>query len=268
MPEGPEVRRIADGLLELEGRRILHARVVSGRYQRGPIHDLDKLNGALVKRVIAKGKLLALHLDQGGTALAVLSTMGMSGWWFTLREELPPDLTRHLRIQLHLEGGLTAAFVDARNFGTFKVVSYTELKRKLGELGPDILTEAHLWAAIALPELHQRVKRFGGDLTVAEGLLDQRITAGCGNYIRADALYLARLSPHRQLSGLSLEMLNRLWTSLSTVGRHAYRDQHVLRQGAFDTLVYGKTRSPTDRPVASFTDRNDRTVWWSPEEQT
>lgn len=259
MPEGPEVKRVAETLAKLEGKTITKGLVVSGRYLRGAIHGLDEIVGMKLDRVAVKGKLITLYL-RGSEPLAILNTLGMSGWWTVFKEQ-DPEFDTHRRIELQFDDGSVAVFFDPRNFGTFKVVSHAEAKRKQAELGPDIMTEEKLWSFV-VPEFLTRVKRFAKDQTLAEGLLDQRICSGCGNYIRADAMYQARFSPLRRMSELTEADLRRIWDAMHKVAHESARaDEYV-------PLCYGQKQTPTGGTVESYSDSDGRTVWWSPKEQS
>jgi len=265
MPEGPEVKTIAESLKCLEGKRIAQGLVVSGRYMRAAIHGLESLAGTVLKHLSVKGKLLVFHIH-GDEPFAILSTMGMTGWWVVL-ETKDHEWDKYRRIELQFEDGTVAAFFDPRNFGTFKVVSHTEAKRKMAELGPDIMMSQHLWNAVAIPDFVARVKRFGRKQTLAEGLLDQRIVSGCGNYIRADAMYLARLDPNLEMARMSEDQLRLIWHWMSRVATCSHENTALHGKGPYENLVYGRTFSPDGHGVKCFTDNNGRTVWYSPEEQ-
>jgi formamidopyrimidine-DNA glycosylase len=254
MPEGPEVFKVTEGLQHFVGLRVGKIEVVSGRYARDvhALQGLEAILGEELKRVTCKGKLIVLHFETlrgfETVPIAILSTLGMTGDW-------AHGETRHTRIAITFEGGTELFFNDQRNFGTFKVVSYKEMKRKLAELGPDILTPAKLWDAISLPEFRARIARFGKNASVAEGLLDQRIAAGCGNYIRAEAMYLAQLSPHRRMSELTPREVSALWSSLAAVALLALHDKLELH-------CYGRETDPWGQPIEHFEDKNGRRVWW------
>lgn len=273
MPEGPEVKRVAEGLQALEGKTIKQALVVSGRYVRGMVHDIERLNGTRLEQLSVKGKLIVFHL-RSHEPFAVLSTLGMTGWWVVLKEK-DHEWDKYRRIELQFDDGTVAAFFDPRNFGTFRVVSFAESKRKQAELGPDILTPKELWASIALPDFIKRVRRFGKNMELAETLLDQRIVSGCGNYIRADAMYLARFSPHRVVAAMRDDELKKIWVAMHTIAAHSFLDKEPPTEfgkepndGTFINICYGREMTPTGGKVESFSDSNGRTVWYSPEEQT
>ena len=46
---------------------------------------------------------------------------------------------------------------------------------------------------------------------IASALLDQKVASGCGNYIRAEVLYLAKISPFKEIGKLSNSEKELLW---------------------------------------------------------
>lgn len=269
MPEGAEVKRWSEGLNDvLTGKKLIGAQVIGGRYMRADPRalGLDRLSGATIQRVFCKGKLIVFHMAARGPDMvcadqghfAVLSTLGMTGWWEP-EYTLDATIDKYKRVEFLFDDNTRAVFFDPRNFGTIKVVSYDEMKRKLKELGPDIMSPTALDEAQNYPQFKERVKRFGKKLTLAEALLDQRIAAGCGNYIRADAMYLAKLSPHLSASELSDAQLRLIFDTMRLIAYTSYREADEYRN-----LVYGQTKDPKGHPVESYMDKNGRTVWWSP----
>lgn len=280
MPEGPIIKNITRELQVLEGNTILKTTVVSGRYTKTPINDLAKLEGAKISQVLCKGKLIVFQLTRENESFAALSTMGMAGWW--IADSLPYTVN-HKRLTLELDNGTVPAFMDQRNFGTFKVVSTSEMTEKLEELGPDILSLPKTWMQTELPLFFERVLKHGKKLTIAEAIMDQRISAGCGNYIRADAMYLIRVRPQRLIAELSKDELYRLWLAMFQIARSSELNCHPcidldidsphdelneqLASKPFENLVYGQVHSPLGGKIKTYKDKNGRTVWYSPSEQ-
>ena len=263
MREGPEVRRIGDWMSTAVGRMITAANVVSGRYMRPEISDLSRLVGAELERVIVKGKLIIFAFRNGDGVFGALSTLGATGRWYRedLKNPVPDDDKKFTRIVLELDDGSHLLFTDQQNFGTFKVASWNMVRVKQAELGPDIMTPPNLWS-IAVPEFKSRINRFGKNQTLAEGLLDQRIVSGCGNYIRDDAMHQAAMSPHRPIVGWTDDELKRLWQAMNNIALSVYRNRmHSWR-------CYGQLASPTGGKIETFIDKQGHPIWWCPTEQT
>lgn len=267
MPEGAEVSRLTAELnKKLSGHIIKDVNILSGKYSRTAPFELDTLLNAKIERVTCKGKLIVFQLVQENKQFALLSMLGMTGWWQSLRARDEP-LYRHARFELNLASGSKSIFFDQRNFGTLKIVSIPELHIKLDQLGPDILSPPRLWK-LAIPEFISRVRRYGRSSALAEGLLDQRIAAGCGNYIRADSMHLVRLSPLLALSELDDTDLTRIWEAMSCIATAALKDVHPLDGSKkFTNLCYKQECSSSGNLIETYKDKNGRTVHWCPKEQ-
>jgi len=144
---------------------------------------------------------------------------------------------------------------DVVIFGTSRV----EVRRRgdlhLG-LGPDLLgdgfdTTAYLRRARAV------------DRPVAELLLDQRVLAGIGNVVRADALWRLRQDPFAPVSALS----DRRLLELAVVARRMLRAG--VESGRLTHDVYGATGRPCPRcrtPIESCMQGSEvpRRLYWCP----
>ena len=108
-------------------------------------------------------------------------------------------------------------FNDMRNFGTFKFCHKDNLIKKLNTLGADILDKED-----KLKLFLKRIERKRSDTFIASAILDQKVSAGVGNYIRVEALYIAKISPFRKIKELNLIELTKLWEILRQLGWYFY----------------------------------------------
>lgn len=267
MPEGPEVLRFANSLSEAAtGKHITSVQILSGRYMRTR-PDLSRLHGSRIRMINARGKLITFIVSADtADRFGIMSTLGLTGEWLVNPDE---SVVKHLRIRITLDDGTRLCFADQRNFGTFKIAEAAEIRRKQAEIGPDIMWRITEYTTHVLPVLKERIARFGTDMNVAEATLDQRFFGGCGNYIRADAMYLARISPHQKLYRLDDQDLYRLWVAMHQVGTASFHGHHVLKQNStFENLCYGRELSIDGHKVHTYQDKNGRTVHWCPSYQT
>lgn len=246
MPEGPEIRRAAERIKSLEDSTILNIRVLSGRYMKNGVPAILEPAGQKVKKVRVRGKLIGIYLEDH----VILSTAGMSGHWVK-----DPDPVKHERIRIWSITdefkNQSFTFGDQRNFGTFKVVSKLEADIKFASLGLDVFDELNL------PELKKRIEKFGQYQPICESLLEQRIFAGVGNYIRAEAMYLAKINPRDRTDLMTDEQLTRLWSAIHEVAAKAYELEHNYKD-----LCYHREVADDGRLVENFKDGNGRTVWF------
>ena len=184
MPEGPEVKRIGHDLSQkISGKSIRSIEIVSGRYTKKPIVGWDQMINALPTKIVGvgvHGKFLYILTSSGYN---MWCTLGMTGQWSDQR-------TKHTRIKIQTSTNNSVYYNDQRNFGTIKFVyGPNKLKKKLQALGPDMLTED------LGPDEFVSCLRRKESWNITKALMDQTVIAGVGNYIKAEALWLAGLNP-------------------------------------------------------------------------
>jgi formamidopyrimidine-DNA glycosylase len=195
MPEGPEVKRLALSLAkEISNKNLLKIEILSGRYIKKPICNLNEFNLALPQKIIGAGchgKFIYILLENG---YSLWSTLGMTGGWST--REL-----KHTRIKLEFNHK-NLYFYDTRSFGTLVLCQNPEkLKKKLKSLGPDIMEKNFS------PDKFLNALRTKNHWNITKALMDQKVIAGIGNYVKAEALWLAKINPWQNVSDLSDEKL-------------------------------------------------------------
>ena len=106
-------------------------------------------------------------------------------------------------------------FYDQLSFGTLKAVDCntngeTILEKKLKELGPDILDDKTTFELFK----KQIRKKVNENKAIGNVIVNQKIISGIGNYLRADALWMAKLSPFRKVQDISDGELKLLYDSI------------------------------------------------------
>lgn len=265
MPEGAEVRVISEGLARRVRSRVCKKITpVTGRYTKKDIPGIDIFQKSKVTGIGVKGKLI-FWIFNNETFL--LNTLGMSGTWSS-----NPD-HKHARVRFDFETGDPVFFVDARNFGTLKVIQGKKaLLAKLDTLGPDMLNEnvSHEEFLRAL----DKKKHW----TVAKALMNQSIVCGVGNYVKAEALYRSEISPHRIVGSLSTDEIKALNICCQIVLRQAYNGRGASIRTYRDAdgnegdatlqfMVYGKKQDPHGNEVIREKTDDGRTTHWVPSVQ-
>lgn len=283
MPEGPEVRRSADYLGKLlVGKQLRsvgvnrnHGGSTGGRYANKDPEGLLELCGVLketsglrIHAVECKGKFMYWSVGDGWW---VWCTYGMSGQWSTQK----PD--KHTALTLWVDDGngqglLALNFRDPRHFGTVKFINDPDdvlTKKKLASLGPDMLKNPPNDLEFQLRLSRRALK------TVAEVLMDQSVISGVGNYVKAEALYLAEISPHRLVSSLTPnekkqlreQIVNVMGASYNSGGAtiRTYVNPDGSKGGAQRRFaVYGNQTDPMGNPVVKEETKDGRTTHWVP----
>jgi len=223
MPEGPEVTATKNALKRIIDLSILELSVLPGsRYHyRDHPKKMKGLNKRLPKKVLnvkKKGKFLYILLESGWS---IWFTLGMTGK-FIISDNPIPDKHSNFRIELYdLDSWDTDThkpiylfFNDSRHFGTITCCQDPSvLESKLNTLGPDILSKKTN-SAVFINKLREYPNKSLDTL-----LLDQKIISGIGNYIRAEALYKARLYPFYKVKQYTNEQLLTLFIKLKEIGR-------------------------------------------------
>ena len=263
MPEGPEVRKIAKELAErVSGSTLKSIDILTGRYTKKDPSGLEAFHIQLPKKVIGAGchgKFMYWILED---ECSIWSTLGMTGYW-------GEEKTNHARVRFNLDDG-PVYYSDQRNFGTLKFVrGKFSLIEKLTSLGPDMLSDD-----VEDKDFIKRVRERPG-WEIAKVLMDQTIIAGVGNYIKADSLWLAKISPHRKICDISNNELSVLNQSIRKVMKESFKTGGVTAESyEGDTsgdveytrrfLVYNQKLDPDDNEVVRELTADNRTTHWCP----
>jgi endonuclease VIII len=215
MPEGPEVRRHADALdTALHGEPITAFTARTRDAKAWLAERGDELIGKRVERVYSHGKNLVGLIDGG---YFWYSHLLMWGRWQVVTEE-PAERDRRERARISTSSAHALLF----SAPVFQVGQGDVLEQVpyLMTLGPDILPYpgTGLFAATCFIErLLANPER-----TIGAVLLDQRIAAGIGNYLRAEILFMCRLDPWRRVGDLTRHDLECLCRTIPELAMRAY----------------------------------------------
>jgi len=221
MPEGPEVRKYADALdAALSGRAIvsLQARTKEARKW---LHDNEqRLVGRRVERVVSHGKHLVGYIEGD---FFFHSHLMMWGRWQTFGPtrrrgtsiELP-EKDRRERARIVVAGAAAILFsAPIFNVGEGDPYDVIEI---LATLGPDALPYS---GRFSRKEFLRRLFEHNEE-TIGAALLNQRIVAGLGNYLRAEILFNCKLNPWLTVGELGQRDINCLLKTIPRLARDAY----------------------------------------------
>jgi len=267
IPEGPEVKRIGKGLAEAIGGRTLEKiEILSGRYSKKSPGGFDEFMKKLPLKVVGAGVHGKFIYWICENQQFIWSTLGMTGSW-------NKKAKNHARVKFVFSDGAEVYYNDTRNFGTLKFVEGKHLMiDKLKSFGPDMLTE-DVSDDLFVERLNKKNK-----WTIAKAIMDQSVVAGVGNYVKADALWLARISPHRLVSSLSSVDFSNLNRSIQQVLRESYESggATIRSYSGFDDefgeygrkfLVYSQDLDLDGNEVIKEETADGRSTWWVPHVQ-
>jgi formamidopyrimidine-DNA glycosylase len=308
MPEVVEVALTALFLNDmLKNKKITKINIIGGRYSRHPLQGLStliKVTPLTVTRVNSKGKFMWFELtDSSDKKYYIMNTFGLEGNWTF-------DSKTHSNVSFGLSNNKTLYFNDSRNFGTLVFTSSkSKLDEKINDLGPDFLK-----LSFTDTEFHKRIQDYmtnkNGTISeprknkkivqvLMEQSSDKGLGSGIGNYLVAEILYDARMSPHKTINEIyddkglsdalsgSIKRVIKLSFYTANVGYMEHlnndMDQFVIKfrkdnkdlyhkltkigKDKFTFKVYGmnKKKDPKGNPIKAEKDIiKGRTTYWSP----
>lgn len=208
MPEGPEILYFSHYLSKhfSDDNQINDINVLSGRYLNKNINNFNILKESLPFNIVdigTKGKFLYLKLSNGYN---ITFNHGMTGLW-------TDKINEYNRFEFKLQNK-SIYFNDVRNFGIINIFDNKELEKKLNELGPDILSNEITFELFYDKISKHKHKKIG------LLLMDQKIISGIGNYLRAEILWYAGISPYRIVNDLDSNLLTKLYNAAYNISRY------------------------------------------------
>lgn len=299
MPEVIEVLKYADFLrTKFKHSKINEINVINGRYKKhGDFENLAALRAALpqkVSNIETKGKFLYIQFENG---MYLFSTLGLSGGWLWeskdnkvqfghLLKHFPIDqldqyhkeAQNHRNVEFKTDEG-SVYFYDTLSYGTLKVaIDKSELDKKLATLGPDISQEE-----TTLELFSKQMAKVKGEKLIGNVLLNQKVISGVGNYLRADVLWLCKMSPFRKMKDISTAEMKCIWknTRMLTWAKYNYKKgvklgfieaNHPKTPEDYDRefYVYFQNADPNGHTVKKeelYDGSNKRFIHWVPDIQ-
>lgn len=232
MPEVIEIKKYTDFIKKKIGSsKLINIKILKGRYKtHGPFENYKKLNKMLplpILEVKNKGKFMYIKITDD---VSISITLGLTGGWlfkkngqlkyehvnFTGRFD-PNTVNNYfqralnnLNVAFEYSNGILY-YYDQLSFGNIKIYeSLDELEKKLNIIGIDIMAPE-----TTFNEFIEKIKKKNNlDKAIGLVLLNQKIVSGVGNYIRADVLWLSKISPFRKTIDLTDKEIKKLFINL------------------------------------------------------
>lgn len=246
MPESPEVREYYNFVKSsLLNKSIENIEILSGKYQKcNPeywnILQENISNKNKVTDIIVKGKTIFIEIECKNNSIWLSFTHGMTGFWDT-------EQIKHSRILFRIKNGEVVYYNDPRNFGTMNIyINRIDYENAIGHLGPDVLHEN-----LTYDQFYSRIDKKPRS-KIGAVLLDQKLIAGIGNYMRCDILWYARLHYTRTIGSLTEKERLDLFNAVKVLTFH-YLNYNNTDDNDY-CLVYYKEHD-------SYGNKVNRTKW-------
>lgn len=289
MPEGPEVAVLANYLNEkIAGEKLKEVNIKSGKYTKKTskstrIDNYDDFKKSLptkIKSIKCCGKFIYWEFENNWYCFM---TLGLSGRVllendfnkYTNIEKSEPTINSSHRRIIFVTDNKKIYYLDMRNFGTIDFCKdHNTLNDKLNKkLGIDLLNNYNLKSNY--DEILKKLKKIRNkNGCIADVLLNQKIFTGVGNYIRADALYLSKMSPFMTIDELlqNDENIKMLIKNIHKIMKKSYNAQmKYLKKNYYNYsnlnknysfLVYKQKKTKKGEEVIHKKMKNNRMIWY------
>jgi len=308
MPEIVEVKLYSDFIKKhTKNTKLVDIKIENGRYKnKGPFEGFKEFENSLpltITDVGSKGKFMYIKFNNG-VYLGV--TLGLSGGWFWRPKgqknvvhgfDESPDqhsykysvnnvekydsymkkALNHINVEFHTTKG-DLLFYDTLSFGTIKIFDEKSLDKKLDSLGLDImdstLTFDEFYEAFSKPRIQSKA--------IGNALMDQKIIAGIGNYLRSDTLWMSQINPHRKVKDIEDDEWKKIFHDARAIiwGSYNYKEGRKLKLISTkdklpfdyerDFFVYNETKDPLGHKVIKeelYEGSQKRFIYWVKEVQ-
>ena len=217
MPEASEVRLTTDFLnSSLKDKKIINWIFTGDIYNNNYPSGYEEFYNDLplnVDEVNCNGKLIYFKLSSRNKKYFILHSLMLSGRWQKMYDN-------NCKWFVEIDDGQTFWFRDIKSLATIKFTPDEEvLKTHLSILGPDIMR-----ADFKLPNFRILIKKCS-TYNICSFLIDQTVISGVGNYIKAEVLYDAKVSPFRQVGTLNDAEIDLLYQALYVISRISYNNR-------------------------------------------
>lgn len=270
MPEGPEICIISNYLNDkLKDNVLKNIEILEkSRYNQSDIvsRNFYKVLNKKLYRVSFKGKKIIFDFGKD----FLISFLGLEGKWVV-------NPIKHLQygsIRLEFENDLNVFYYDTRHFGYLEYHDESLLVTGVPNVGspwiksemfPTIIKKYEFYDMMQSTRLKKKL--------IMDFLLQQKYTSGIGNYIRADALYLSKISPYRLINNLTRTESDILYDCiLKVIEESLVSNGNTIKSylspngdiGYYDPYIYGKKNSKDTGDIVIRDKIKDRSIYWVP----
>jgi formamidopyrimidine-DNA glycosylase len=246
MPEGPEVAILSQYLTaKLVGRIIEKMEILSGKYINKKMNNHLLFDGTEKYKIISidsKGKLMWITLEntKNNKNVYITSHLGLTGFWgfaegindrlkFTIKDD-----NKDKKYYLY--------YVDDRNFGNIEIyTNKSDLDKKINELATDSLKFNGINEFIGLYDKFLSKSKKRKDQYIALVLMKQKksdgVVSGIGNYLMAEILYEAKISPFRTAGSLTESEIEDLGYAIQYLTKLSYFNNLTGYMTQFDDFI-------------------------------
>ena len=228
MPELCEVVLTAQYLsTKIINKYITNLKILKGKYTHKELIGKDLLSKKTkILNIDTKGKFMwfTLQNEETNKTFYMMNWFGLTGEW-----SFKTGASDRIVLDIENDDGkiYKLYYSDQRNFGILQFADLITLNKKINTLAPD-----YLKSNFTVNQFYDWFKQFldkypnKSDMKIVELLLEQDkdkgIGSGVGNYLSAEILYRAKISPYRLLKDMSVNDIKTLGETTARVVKMCY----------------------------------------------
>jgi formamidopyrimidine-DNA glycosylase len=275
MPEGPEIRTVADKV-----RPYLLSKIITDFYTGERAKTLGFHNLKCPVTIIgvrSHGKKVLIDLDSGHLIIASFGMAGRLQWTKGDHSHIRFDLsTAEMKGPFRvMKFAFSLFFQDPRYMGGIDIIPNANIPLYFKDIGPDLLQHAldektwiplDTWVSIFVQKKYLKWK-------VADVLVEQCLVACIGNYLRAEILYYAGVNPERLVETITRDEWDRIRICSHRILLVSYSyggftiESFISpdgERGLYPAAVYGRTHDALGNPVVTGKGKNGQTLHYVP----
>jgi formamidopyrimidine-DNA glycosylase len=195
MPEGPEIKYLS----EICKKYLLDLYLVNIVSNSKTIVKVPQKSK--IKNISSKGKLLIIECNDYYFHIHC----GLTGW-LTFQDPKYPRYEINF-ITSDESKMLTMYMDDSRRFSKLKILNEKQHQKAINKLGIDIFDDKFTFDFF-MEEIKKTNKK------IVAFIMEQNKFCGVGNYIKNEALYLAKIDPHRTCNDLDFNEIKILYDKI------------------------------------------------------
>lgn len=232
MPEGPEIKRLADAIRSVVGgHEVLEVEIAAQPFKRYE----QELLGKRVQAIEPRGKATVFVFEGDYN---VFTHLKLYGRWLFVGAGETLDTTRQVKFGVKTEHG--GVYLCSAPDVTVLHDEDLDEHPYLASLGPDVLDKS-----TSVEQLLARIKQPAWrKAALGKLMLDQKFSAGVGNYLRSEILFVSGLRPELKPQQLDDDTLTELLEHWLAIPRRSYDAKGVTTPDSYvaDQQAEGATR--------------------------
>jgi len=187
------------------------------------------------------------------TILEYISEDNSNNWFQRALNHLNVEFIIENKINHGQHKDIAFYFYDQLSFGTLKATdNQADLEKKLKELGPDMMEDTTTFEIFK----KQIAKDTNKTKPIGNVIVNQKLISGVGNYLRADGLWMSKISPFRNVEDIGDKEMELLYKSLRALMWGDYNYKEGVKKGIISNTI----KLPNDYKRDFFVYRQDKDI--------